>query len=195
MSEVWVFGYGSLVNRATHDYRAVHPARLRGWRRAWRHTDLRPLAYLTAVPCDGAEIDGAIAAVAETGWPALDAREHAYDRVAVPEVVRDLDAGAAAVPAVLYAIPEGRHGRPTTAHPVLLSYLDVVVQGYLRMFGTDGVTRFFATTDGWEAPIADDRARPLYPRAKVLEPEERALVDRHLAERGCVLVPRPSLSR
>ncbi len=169
----------------------VHPARLRGWRRAWRHTDLRPLAYLTAVPHEGAEIDGAIASVAEADWPALDAREHAYDRVAVPEVARDLEAGATPVPAVLYAIPEGRHGRPSTAHPVLLSYLDVVVQGFFRMFGADGVARFFATTDGWEAPIADDRARPLYPRAQLLQPSERALVDRHLAERNCVLVPPP----
>ena len=35
------FGYGSLVNRATHDYRQAVPARLKGWRRVWRGTDLR----------------------------------------------------------------------------------------------------------------------------------------------------------
>ncbi len=36
----YFFGYGSLVNRLTHDHRA-EPAARRGWRRAWRRTSLR----------------------------------------------------------------------------------------------------------------------------------------------------------
>ena len=77
----------------------------------------------------------------------------------------------------IYSIPEGKHGAPSMAHPVLLSYLDVVVQGYLHEFGPDGVERFFATTDGWDAPILDDRAHPHYPRHQHLTPAETALVD------------------
>ena len=41
------------------------------------------------------------------------------------------------------------HPQPKT--PILLSYLDVVVQGYLAEFGEAGVARFFASTDGWGA--------------------------------------------
>lgn len=47
-------------------------------------------------------------------------------------------------------------------------------------FGEAGVARFFATTDGWDAPILDDRAKPQYPRAQQLSSAETALVDRML---------------
>jgi hypothetical protein len=181
MRTPFFFGYGSLVNRRTHAHDPAHPARLRGWRRAWRHTALRPVAFLTAVPAAGAEIDGLIAGVPGADWRALDLREAAYDRVAVEEVAHALDWRPEVC---LYAIPPGCHAEPDTRHPVLLSYIDVVVQGYLDAFGSEGVARFFATTDGWEAPVADDRADPLYPRHQALARAERALVDRWLDDLG-----------
>jgi hypothetical protein len=166
------FGYGSLVNLATHDYPGARPIAVRGWARAWRHTALRPVAFLTAVPDAGTVIDGVAAQVPGRDWRALDLREAAYVRAALPD-------GPA-----IYHIPDGLHGPATEAHPILLSYLDTVVQGYLRVFGAEGVDRFFATTRGWDAPIRDDRAAPLYPRAQLLAAEERALVDAKLAAVG-----------
>ncbi|MCZ7676512.1 MAG: gamma-glutamylcyclotransferase [Roseovarius sp.] len=178
----WFFGYGSLVNRATHGYGPALPARLGGWRRVWRHTRLRPVAYLTVVPDPGGEIDGLIAAVPGTGWAALDAREGAYARLPAGHQISHALAHAPRI--ALYAIPEGRHGTPDKACPVLLSYIDVVVQGYLREFGEAGVGRFFATTHGWDAPVLDDRAAPRYPRHRLLSTDERTLVDDHLAALG-----------
>ena len=67
---------------------------------------------------------------------------------------------------------------------MLLSYVDVVVQGYRQQFGAQGVADFFATTDGWEAPILDDRAAPRYPRAQRLDRADQLLVDHHLAAVG-----------
>ena len=64
---------------------------------------------------------------------------------------------------------------------MLLSYLDAVVQGYLREYGEAGADRFFATTDGWEAPFLNDRAAPRYPRHQQLAPDETAFVDDRLA--------------
>jgi hypothetical protein len=87
----------------------------------------------------------------------------------------------------LYTIPEGKHGAPDRTHPVLLSYIDVVVQGYLNEFGEDGVAEFFRTTDGWDAPIAGDRKAPRYARHQVLSRRERALVDRWLDELAAVV--------
>ena len=55
------------------------------------------------------------------------------------------------------------------------------MQGYLRVHGEEGVGQFFDTTDGWDMPILDDRAAPLYPRHQVLTAAETALVDHHLA--------------
>lgn len=174
-ADAWFFGYGSLVNRATHDYAETAPARLTGWRRVWRHTRLRAVAYLTVVPDPECQIDGLIAAVPPASQAALDARERAYARVPAHHQIAHALPHAPQI--AVYAIPAGRHGTPDRAGPVLLSYIDVVVQGYLREFGETGVWRFFETTDGWGAPVLDDRAAPRYPRHQALHANERALVD------------------
>ena len=181
MNHAYFFGYGSLVNRDTHMFQGAHPARLHGWRRVWRHTVLRPVAYLTVVPDATAEIDGLIAEVPHDDWAALDEREGAYDRVPAAHQVSHPLTHQPDI--AVYSIPDGKHGAPSEAGPVLLSYIDVVVQGYLREFGEDGVRRFFDTTEGWEAPVLDDRAAPVYPRHRVLSAQERTLVDDHLSDR------------
>lgn len=174
----YFFGYGSLVNLATHAFSDAHPARARGWRRVWRHTNLRPVAFLTAVPDPSCTIDGMIAHVPNDDWAALDQRERAYTRIGAQDAVDHPLADAHSI--ALYSIAADAHGKPDRAHPVLLSYLDVVVQGYLQCFGRDGVERFFATTSGWGAPVMDDRAAPLYPRHQPLTDEETHLVDEAL---------------
>jgi ChaC-like protein len=178
MADPYFFGYGSLVNRATHSYPKPRQARLKGWHRAWCHTDLRPVAFLSVVPDPQSEIDGMIAPVPKGDWAALDQREWAYNRVAANRSIthplpHDIEIA-------LYAVPGGNIGSPTNSHPILLSYLDVVVQGYLREFGPGGADRFFATTTGWEAPILNDRRSPRYPRHQLLTASETAFVDSRL---------------
>ncbi|MCK8464202.1 gamma-glutamylcyclotransferase [Aliiroseovarius sp. S1339] len=183
MQDPYFFGYGSLVNRRTHVFANAQPARVVGWRRAWRRSPLRDVCYLTAVPDRDDYIEGLIAAVPGADWAALDERERAYGRVPLgPE----LQHGAGDLDVALYAIEAGAHHPPTDDNPVLLSYIDVVVQGYLAEFGIDGVTHFFETTEGWHAPILDDRAAPIYPRAQILSDEERALVDEGLSRLSTV---------
>lgn len=174
------FGYGSLVNRATHDYGPSQAVTLKGWRRVWRHTRLRDWPYLSAEPAEG-EIDGLIAAVPNDDWALLDRREAAYRRHAVrhdhvttaPQWAQRIE---------IYAVDEA-HGVAPNHHPILLSYLDTVVQGFLREFGEPGVARFFATSTGWTA-ILDDRDRPLYARHRTTSPAERALTDHHTGQLG-----------
>ncbi len=178
MNDPFFFGYGSLVNRNTHDYKQGHPAQITGWRRAWRRSPLRAVSYLTAVPAAGCEIDGLIAAVPDGNWTALDIRERAYLRHDATDHVNHTANHDPEV--AIYAIEHGQHHPPGPENPILLSYLDVVVQGYLAEFGKEGVARFFATTDGWEAPILNDRADPAYPRAQSLTKAEAGLVDFHL---------------
>ncbi len=181
------FGYGSLVNRLTHGYAPAYPATLIGWRRVWRPTGRRRLAFLSIMAAPGAEIDGLIAPVPGDDWAALDAREFAYERlpVAASSIRHPLASGTLVQ---VYAVPDSEVTGDPAAHPVLLSYLDVVVQGFHAEFGRDGVARFFATTDGWQAPIINDRATPLYPRAQQLANSVLALVDDHLTALGARLV-------
>lgn len=184
----YFFGYGSLVNRDTHRFEGAHPARLSGWRRIWRHTKLREVAYLTVVPDATAEIDGLIAGVPEGDWAALDLREGAYDRVEAAHQVTHKLPHAPQI--VVYAIPEGKHGKPSTSGPVLQSYIDVVVQGYLREFGEEGAVRFFDSTEGWDAPVLADRNDPVYPRHCRLSAQERRFVDDHLERLGVTFLRR-----
>ncbi len=179
--EPYFFGYGSLVNRATHDFMDLHPASLKGWRRAWCQTDLRPVAFLTALPARGTQIDGLIAHVPNGDWGALDQREWAYDRVPATRSV--VHPATAPIEIAVYAIPGFRHTSPTDRCPILLSYLDVVIQGYLRELGESGADRFFDTTTGWDTPILNDRSAPRYLRHQQLTADETAFVDNRLAAR------------
>ncbi len=185
-SDPFFFGYGSLVKRTTHDYRDAHRASLRGWRRAWRKSPRRQRCFLTVVPDPDCEIEGLIAAVPGADWALLDEREAAYARLDASRSVthpveRDL---AIAV----YAVPEEDAHVPGEDDPVILSYLDVVVQGFLTEYGRAGVERFFETTEGWSVPILDDRAQPIYARHRVLEAEETALVDEMLGQVGARII-------
>lgn len=186
MTHPYFFGYGSLVNTTTHDFADPRPARLSGWRRAWKHTDLRQVAFLTAVPAPGHVIDGMIAQVPHDDWEALDAREWAYDRLPATEQVTHTLTHRPEIS--VYAVPEERHSPTSDQHPILLSYIDVVFQGYLRAFGEDGVSRFVESTDGWDTPILNDRAEPRYPRHRQLTRHESTLVDRHLQDLNATLI-------
>ncbi len=175
MTDPLFFGYGSLVNRRTHDYPDATPARIEGWQRAWRRSPLRAVCFLTVVPAPGAYVEGLAARVPGGDWAALDRRERAYERRTAQ------DTGPLGPREItVYAIAEGRHFDPTDDNPILLSYLDVVVQGYLAEFGAGGVAHFFDSTRGWQAPVLDDRAAPVYGRAQALAASERDLVDLHL---------------
>lgn len=186
MHDPFFFGYGSLVNRDTHDYPNVYRARVRGWRRAWRHTAGRSVPYLTGVPCEHSEIDGLVAMVPGGDWAALDLREAGYDRhhLGVQLSVQ----AEHPVQAQIYAVCPTRTVHPEDKPAINLSYIDVVVQGYLREFGEAGAHGFFATTDGWDTPVRDDRRNPRYARHKVLSAAERAFVDERLAEIGARVI-------
>lgn len=182
----YFFGYGSLVNRDTHVYQNTARAQLAGWRRTWVYTSARGQAFLSVIEDHASTIDGLIAEVPDADWAALDAREHGYARILSGNAAQHSHAPAKQVSH--YAVPQETWTQSNESH-ILLSYLDVVVQGYLREFGAGGVSRFFDTTDRWDTPVLNDRAAPLYPRAQTLTAQETALVDQHLALRGVTFLP------
>ena len=184
MSDPAFFGYGSLVNVATHDYAAPRPAAVHGWRRIWRSTELRPEAFLSVSPAPDSILHGLTANVPGADWALLDLRETGYRRYDVTDQLRQ---NGPVSQTAIYQIKSEHHVEE--ARPILLSYLDVVVQGYLQVYGPDGVAQFFATTDGWDREVLDDRAAPQYPRHQRLSAAETALVDHHLAQ----LPKRPAL--
>lgn len=167
MSDPTFFGYGSLVNLNTHSYTAPRPVQVSGWQRIWRSTTHSPYAILSVQRCATTTLDGIIAAVPNGDWAALDQREAAYVRQSLPD-------GTA-----IYEITKNILA-PAQPHPILRSYLDVVLQGYLHQFGAEAAARFVTTTTGWRT-VHDDRADPIYPRHQPLTVDETAFVDSLLA--------------
>jgi len=183
MTKPYFFGYGSLVNLKTHSYANSHPAKLRGWRRIWRQTDFAPRPILTVEPCKDVSIEGLIAHVPNGDWQALDAREHAYDRELVSQNV--IHNHKEPLEIATYVVPPTKYAPAIEPKPIYLSYLDVVVQGYLAVFGQSGAEGFFDSTVGWDAPIRDDRMNPVYPRHQRLSRADRDFVDQMLQHLGC----------
>jgi len=188
LAEPHFFGYGSLVNRDTHDYADARPARLSGWRRQWRHTALREVAYLTVERAQGHAIDGLIAAVPRGDWSALDLREAAYDRLHVPPETIAHD-HPEPISVQVYKTRPADDAAPTVRHPILHSYLDTVVTGYFQVFGRDGAVAFFHSTDGWDSPVLNDRNAPIYPRTTPLAPDLRRLIDQMLDDLAVKRLP------
>lgn len=174
-----VFGYGSLVNRGTlPEHVSARPVTVRGWRRAWRAASRVASWGVCAVSvheADGDAIDGLVITFEDEMWPVIEAREHRY-------VPFDLDGFDEKVIAFRAEPEADRWG--DREHPIHLTYLDVILQGFLREFGEDGARRFMASTDGWHVPILDDRNAPRYPRWQVLSEAERRHVDALLALQG-----------
>ena len=183
------FGYGSLVNAGTYPEQiSLSPARLRGFRRVWGHqTETRVGAILSLSVHEApdmliennAEIEGVLFAprdAEEQTW--LDQRESGYEKLALE--THALHAPDAENEALFtyrsLSTPDGEA-------KILQSYVDAVMQGFLHIFGEEGAWRFVETTDGWDAPLLDDRNDPVYPRAVRLASDERALIDSLLANK------------
>lgn len=177
VTDPYFFGYGSLVNTKSHDYPDARPATLKGWRRAWVATPRSDVVLLTGVRAPGHSIQGLIASVPFSDWTALDAREGGYARIPASEHVDHPLERPADI--AVYAV-EPHNVVQSTAHVILLSYLDVVVQGFHEAYGAQGVHTFFETTDGWHTPILNDRDDPLYPRHQQLTGKQTQLVDTQL---------------
>ncbi len=183
------FGYGSLVNRDTlrTKFLGIRAAQVRGWRRFWLYRGEGTLALLSVRRDSEAAIDGVVVYDRADQLAAVDARECDYDRrlVQPPDLVIRPDAPVR-TPVYLY---EGRRDREITEArraPILQSYLDAVMQGFLAVHGESGLERFVAETEGFETTILRDRDAPRYPRSVALRPGEVERFDALLAARGAI---------
>ncbi|MEO1748848.1 MAG: gamma-glutamylcyclotransferase family protein [Pseudomonadota bacterium] len=181
------FGYGSLVNPATHRTPVLGyvPAKLRGWRRAWvARSDwdpTLPIALLSASPSQSDEmLDGLLVFDRRSSLPSLDKREAGYQRhqISLADLHIDTDLSID-TPLYIYEAVEVS-GEPSTGF-ILQSYLDAVLQGFDTMHGEGAVTRFLSTTDNFHTPILMDRQEPQYPRAVSLDDRQQIHIDQTLA--------------
>ena len=175
MPRNWIFGYGSLINRASVRHTLsdeavgeIVPGRISGWRRSWSNRVVaRGRTGLGAREDSGGRINGVAIELLDPDFAALDRREAGYVRVLVQDqTLVDGDLW-------LYTKPDGAPA--SAAFPVALSYLECVLHGCLA-FGRDFASEFLTETPGLVA-LWNDRAAPVYPRRVPLTAAATAEVD------------------
>ena len=196
-SIVAYFGYGSLVNRHTlrTSYIDAQPARLTGWRRCWRpsahwvrHKSKSPASMLSARPHPDQVIDGLLVYDTLENLPSVDQREAAYERVQVaPNAIQLNGRVPQDCPIYIYEAHTNRAPHDPE-HPIIQSYLDAVLQGFMHEFGESGVHDFIHSTDGFERPVLKDRHDPIYQRAVDLPEHQRSYFDDLLSQKGVTFV-------
>ena len=189
------FGYGSLVNRRTlPEHAELRRVRVRGWRRAWRlagESSFGRRCTLTVVTDPDSEIAGVVVAQKHEGREDLDRREKHYDpHVIEPADLTWIDGQPDRWPEPFIFVSKPEHTRQgDDDHPVYLSYIDVVISGFMDQFGEDGARHFVETTLDWHVPVVNDRANPRYARSLELSRHDHDLCDRILGEAGVELRP------
>ncbi|MCP4181912.1 MAG: gamma-glutamylcyclotransferase, partial [Hyphomicrobiales bacterium] len=170
------FGFGSLVNRKTlsNDTIDVIPAKLKGWRRHWQPRPdeamasqmLRSIALLSVHQDPSCDITGLIIIDKTSNLNALDKRERGYQKINLTEsdfVLENNDKKNFVDNSIhVYVSSPGEVAQEPLS--LLRSYLDVVMQGYLREFGEDGIAAFIDSTKGFDLQILEDRQKPIYSR-------------------------------
>ncbi|MBL4727605.1 MAG: gamma-glutamylcyclotransferase [Rhizobiaceae bacterium] len=188
---VGYFGFGSLVNTATlrTDYIETIPVALKGWRRHWQGrpaVDDPEIALLSIHRYDNAQLHGLIVVDRLENLEMVDERERGYQRVQLSHddflvQGRDLPVN---LPTELYVYVANPASEPDSQPPLLQSYLDAVMQGYLNEYGSYGLAHFIETTIGFERSIILDRNEPRYPRAIELDQASAELFDKTLRGAG-----------
>ncbi len=182
------FGYGSLVNRATHQADIVDftRARLKGFRRQWLarpKSKFGHVALLSVVGDANYEIDGLVVLDYHRNLQMLDRREIRYDRTKIDRQQLSISGrdgggfGSPQAPLFIYeakTLPQFEDGEKCR---ILRSYLDAVMQGYHNKFGREGLREFIATTTNFEIGIREDRHAPIYSRPVAISHSEQSLFD------------------
>ncbi|WP_321336156.1 gamma-glutamylcyclotransferase family protein [Breoghania sp.] len=183
------FGYGSLVNDSTRPANGVAvPGRLSGWRREWRIAGRMGnfgVCSLTVRPDASREVAGLMVREDASGLPDLDEREWRYERCELAAGAFRPDNPSLPPMAGFVYTARAEHYRWGDAdHPILQSYVDCVLAGFLKYWGEAGVREFVQTTCGWHVPILPDRDEPFYPRAVKIDTQTQALFDDVLRKGG-----------
>ena len=203
MNTDWIlyFGYGSLVNRNTRPAQEIaHSARLNGWQRVWDHRVSDPYrdkrcTSLSIEPSREVAVEGVVVRLELDKLPQLDQREAGYDRLILPASDFDLPeelleqmATEGMDEIMVYRSQEHNRGLADAENPVLQSYVDCVMAGYLHRFGEEGVNALVSSTRGWECSLFNDRTEPFYPRwVEVSSADQQYFddsIDLHLQQSG-----------
>lgn len=205
----WYVGYGSLMNRQTRaSVMRIIPITLKGFRREWSYRNwgaaasaeqgavdagltarLSPSTALNVAQQDDAQMCAVLVEESLDNLPSLDLRESGYDRLSLRQTQIEPIATGQEVTWTqdqdffIYQSKAANHHLADEDYPILQSYVDVVISGILDHFSSEAAIEFVRSCGGFDRPIYNDRAMPIYPRALSLSAEELGMIDAILAAR------------
>lgn len=172
----FIFGYGSLINTPSREATGrgridavsarVSPAfgHVRSWV-ARSSSGFTALGLRLAVPGEApSSINGVVFPVDAESLPRFDRRESGYDRVVVPrEMIEGVSWQGLPPDGVIWAyVPKSITAAsapplfPDASHPLVQSYVDLVLEGALE-YGADFARELVATTFDWGRFWLNDR--------------------------------------
>lgn len=168
----FLIGYGSLIDADSRAGTAgarleALPIRVSadfGWRRVW---NLVAGSGFTALGLESGRADAPAETINGVMFPVdgpmlakFDRREAGYDRVAVPHALIQslswMQLPVAGTAFIYVPKPGARAGVPDAGHPIVQSYVDLVVSGALP-YGEPFAREVIETTFGWETFWLNDR--------------------------------------
>ena len=164
----YIFGYGSLICQDSRSRTGItsdaSPVEVQGIQRRWSmHSPEWPATAVSAHDSPKHRCNGVYFAVDADNLKNFDRREQGYQRIQLPwSQVNPLSEQSLPSDGTLWAYVGNDTGEPSTARPIMQSYLDVILNGCLN-FGVDFTQRFTETTELWQC-LVDDRHDPQYPR-------------------------------
>ena len=201
----YVFGYGSLIERASRtrtNPEAINawPARVTGYQRGWFHQFANYVGstctYLGAIEKAGATINGVVYKVNDI--EATKERETGYTATLVTGGITMLDGGGLWNHGDVYIFlsdPEdiSKTKEPTADVPMVQSYVDICVNGCLEIEGlyrtaTGFVQEFIKSSTGWNKYWVNDR---LYPRRPFIYCPNATTIDKALQTGGVLKYVQP----
>jgi hypothetical protein len=194
----YVFGYGSLIERASRtrtNPEAVYawPARVAGYQRGWFHQFANYVGstctYLGAIENPEATVNGVIYKVSD--FAATEERETGYTATLVKGKITMLDGGGPWDREDVYIFlsdPKdiSKTKEPTADVPMVQSYVDICVNGCLEIEGLyrgagGFVQEFIKSSTGWNKYWVNDR---IYPRRPFIYCPNGTTIDKALQTGG-----------
>lgn len=183
--DIYVIGYGSLLEQASRvstwpQARVAFPVSVQGVRRGWfdqMPADLQGMSptYLGAVEDSSASTNGVVYQVSPSEFAAYKERETGYLTVEVkPDRLTFYDGRTAAPDATFYFFATTDPRPPDEAHPIVQSYVDIVMTGAMEQEAAYPLAReagfveaLVNGTDHWSPHWINDRIHPYRPFATV----------------------------
>jgi hypothetical protein len=196
--DAYVFGYGSLIEKASRtrtnpEAADARPARVTGYQRGWFHQFAKNVGstctFLGAIEKPGATTNGVIYHVND--FEKTKQRETGYAATRVPaDKIEMLDGAGPWDPAKIVYIfisnpaDISRTAEPTAAIPMVQSYVDICINGCLEIEAQYSSARgfvqeFIRTATGWNAYWVNDR---IYPRRPFIYVPHASQIDQALQE-------------